>query len=195
VSLIFLLEYSTGWTRAEWSVLQVFPTFGFGLYYALFFGLAAAFEEALVHGYAFQVLVQGSGKRIAVLLSSFLFGAAHLYNPNAGFLAFANTVLAGVWLSSAYLKTRSLWLPTSLHMTWNMSLGFIYGFPVSGITFPHSLLRITSDGGTWITGGGYGPEGGILTACVLIPATICLLRSDRVRPSSEAQALWDGIGD
>ena len=126
-----------------------------------------------------------------MLLSSLAFGAAHLSNPNGSFLSFADTVLAGVWLSCAYLKTRSLWLPTSLHMAWNLSQGFIYGFPVSGIEFPHSLLQITSDGRTWITGGSYGPEGGALTICVLIPATIYILYSMSVRPSAKAQALWD----
>jgi membrane protease YdiL (CAAX protease family) len=194
ISVIFLLECSAGWTNARWSGLQMFSLARFGINYTLLFAFAAAFEEALLRGYAFQMLVQGTGKTIAVLLSSLAFGAAHLSNPHASFLSFADTVLTGIWLSCAYLKTRSLWLPTSLHMTWNLSQGFIYGFPVSGIQFPHSLLQITSDGRTWVTGGSYGPEGGALTICVLIPATIYILYSRRVRPSAKAQALWE-IGD
>jgi membrane protease YdiL (CAAX protease family) len=191
ISVIFLLECSAGWTHARWSGLQPSSVVRFGINYTLLFAFAAAFEEALVRGYAFQMLVQGIGKETAVVLSSLVFGAAHFSNPNAGFLSLADTVLAGIWLSCAYLKTRSLWFPTSLHMSWNLSQGFIYGFPVSGVEFPHSLLRVTSEGRTWITGGSYGPEGGALTVCVLIPATIYILYSGRVRPSPEAQALWE----
>jgi membrane protease YdiL (CAAX protease family) len=192
ISVIFLLECSAGWTHARWSGLQPFSLIRSGMHYTLLFALGAAFEEALMRGYAFQMLVQGTGKVSAVVLSSLAFGAAHLSNPNVSFLSQANTVLAGVWLSTAYLKTRSLWLPTTLHMAWNLSEGFIYGFPVSGIEFPHSLLQIASDGRSWITGGSYGPEGGALTICVLIPATIYVVYSRRVRPSAKAQSLWDG---
>jgi len=191
ISVIFLVECSAGWTHARWSGLQPSSVVRFGIQSTLLFTFAAAFEEALARGYAFQMLVQGTGKEIAVVLSALLFGAAHMSNPNATFLSLADTVLAGVWLSIAYLKTSSLWLPTALHMTWNLGEGFIYGFPVSGVEFPHSLLQITSDGKTWITGGSYGPEGGALTTCVLISATIYLVYSRRVHPSAKAQCLCD----
>jgi hypothetical protein len=191
ISVIFLLEWTAGSTHATWSGLPPPSLIRFGVHYTLLFTFAAAFEEALVRGYAFQILIQGTGKGMAVVLSSLVFGAAHLFNPDVSFLSFADTVLAGIWLSSAYLKTRSLWLPTSLHMTWNLSQGFVFGFPVSGVAVPHSILHISSGGKTWITGGSYGPESGIVAIFVLVPAIVYLLYSKRVRPSPKAQALWE----
>ena len=156
----------------------------------VFFALAAAFEETLLRGYAFQALIQGMGKAGAVCVTSILFGLFHLTNPNAGVLAVVNSILAGVWLSIAYLKTRSLWLPTSLHMSWNLTQGFIFGFPVSGMPISESFVRLTQHGEEWATGGNYGPEGGILSSFILILATVYLLRSKKIRSSKKAQALW-----
>ncbi len=190
VTLIFLIEWSAGLIDVRWSGLQVVSICRLSGYYAAFFAAAGAFEETLLRGYPFQVLVQGLGKVGAVCLSSCAFGLSHLLNPNASPLAIFNTMLAGAWLSSSYLKTRSLWLPTALHMSWNLTQGFIYGFPISGVPLSESLMTLSQSGEEWITGGGYGPEGGILSSFVLILATIYLLRSKEVRPSPKAAALW-----
>ena len=73
------------------------------------FAVAAAFEEAAFRGYPFQVLVQAIGPIAATLLASGAFAAAHIGNPNASALGLLNIFLAGVLLSAAYLRTRSLW--------------------------------------------------------------------------------------
>lgn len=190
VSLVFLVEWGGGWVGVSQPALRVLEVFRSLGYYIVLFALAGAFEEIAARGYAFQALVQGTGKTVAVCISSLIFGLGHAGNAHANAFSIINTIFAGMWLSVAYLKTRSLWLPTSLHMTWNLALGFVYGFPVSGAPLPQSIVRLSERGPVWLTGGNYGPEAGAVTTLVLILATVYIWRSDNVRPSESATALW-----
>src|SRR6202521_1941061 len=88
---------------------------------ALVFVFAAAAEEMLFRGYPLQTLTRANLAWLGVFLPSVPFAAAHLSNPHVvPGLTFLNTALAGVWLASAYLRTRSLWLPLALHWSWDL---------------------------------------------------------------------------
>jgi len=145
--------------------------------------LAAIFEELAFRGYAFQRLVEAIGRFAAVLVFAALFGVVHLTNPSATSLSTASTALSGVLLAVAYLKTRGLWLPIGLHWMWNFLMGPILALPVSGIDFGTTLLRARMSGTTWLTGGEYGPEGGVVVVGVIVPAIFCLARSRRLATS------------
>jgi uncharacterized protein len=145
------------------------------------FGFAAALEELLFRGYMFQTLAQGITLFPAMILFSALFAVAHASNPSASLLSSVNVFLAGVWLSFAYIKTRSLWLPIGLHWSWNFSQTTVFGFPTSGISFAdRRLLNQVVTGPDWITGGGFGPEGGVLATAALVAGTWYLLKSRRI---------------
>jgi uncharacterized protein len=190
ISFLFGIEWIAGCVSLSWTGFHAGRLLLMLAYYLAFFGLSSAMEELLARGYAFQVLVQGVGKTGAVCISAMFFSLGHFNNPHVDVIALLNTILAGIWLSIAYLKTRSLWLPTSLHMTWNLTLGFIYGYPVSGVAVPDAMIKLSQRGSAWITGGSYGPEGGVLSTGILIAATLLLLRSRRVKPAETACALW-----
>ena len=99
-------------------------------------------EELLFRGILFRWLEEFGGSWLALLLTSALFGAAHLGNPNAtAFSAFCIAVEAGVLLGAAYMLTRSLWLPMGLHAAWNFTQGEIFDVPVSGSTSMASSPR------------------------------------------------------
>jgi hypothetical protein len=102
---------------------------------------------------------------------SMLFGALHMDNPNATWLGALNTVLAGILLSLAYVRTQSLWLPYGIHVGWNVGLGFVLGFPLSGIDLA-SLWTTGIAGSDTILGGGYGPEGGLLATFIFAAAAL-----------------------
>jgi hypothetical protein len=154
--------------------------------------LAGAFEELLFRGYPFQTLLRGAPAVVPLLLLSLLFGLAHWENPSRTFFSTANTVLAGIWLSLAYLKTRGLWLPIGLHLMWNWMMGACFGLPVSGIKLsPSSVLIATSAEPVWLTGGGYGSEGGAAAALVLLLAIILLWRARWLSVSPEMRAAWE----
>ncbi len=125
-------------------------------------GVAAAAEEALFRGYAFQVVVQGVGAAPATVLLSALFALTHRGNPNVDALALVNIFLAGVLLSLAYLRTRSLWFATALHVGWNWTMGTVLALPVSGLVLVNTpLYDAHAAGPRWVTGGAFGPEGGV----------------------------------
>jgi membrane protease YdiL (CAAX protease family) len=145
--------------------------------------LGAAFEELAFRGYGFQRLVDGVGPVVAVAVFSGLFGALHLSNPSATLLSTANTVLTGVLLSVAYLKTRALWLPIGLHWAWNFFQGPIFSLPVSGLQLWIPLLRAEVSGAKWLTGGAYGPEGGVVQTVACLAAVVWLARTRRVTTS------------
>lgn len=134
---------------------------------------AAAWEELLYRGYAFQTLLRGVPAMVPVLILSILFGLGHWSNPHRSLFSTANTLLAGVWLSLAYLGSRNLWYPTGLHFGWNWMLGPVFGLPISGMSFPpHPLLLGSSGDPEWLTGGGYGSEGGAAATVILVVAIL-----------------------
>lgn len=153
----------------------------------LLWGVAAAAEEAIFRGYAFQLLVQGIGAVPATLVASGAFALAHENNPNVDTLALVNIFLAGILLSAAYLKTRSLWFATAVHTGWNWTMGTVLALPVSGLVIVDTPLYDGHPGAPgWLTGGAFGPEGGLAAsvAFALALAAVLLLargEADRMR--------------
>ena len=153
----------------------------------LLFSTAALFEEIYFRGYAFQRLIESWGAWGAVLAFSALFGFAHMSNPGATVLGTANTVLAGVLLAVAYLKTKGLWLPFGLHLSWNYFLGPVFGLPVSGGRFEPSYLQSSITGPQWLSGGNYGPEASILLTIVCAAAIGVVWKAPWIAPSPAMQ--------
>ncbi len=135
----------------------------------LLFG--AVGEEMLFRGYGFQVLVKGIGPFATVLPVAVLFGLAHSQNLNFGPLALFNTILWGVVLGYAYLRSGDLWLPIGLHFGWNWALPML-GANLSGFTMDVTGYamhwELAGKVGGLLSGGLYGPEGGLLTTAVAI---------------------------
>lgn len=159
---------------------------GFAMVF-LFFVIAGAFEELIFRGFAFQALVHNLGGARAIAISSLLFGLAHVSNPGASTFSTINTILAGIWLGLAYLMTRSLWLATALHWSWNFAMMFIFGLPVSGFTTLGEFAWLKSNAGDplWVSGGSYGPEAGAAATVALILSTLAIWRSGLFTASEE----------
>jgi membrane protease YdiL (CAAX protease family) len=180
VAVVVAIQIAGGGTRI--SVNQSsFSTIWAGLAVAfLVLTFAAAFEELLFRGYAFQTLLRGVPVWVPILILSVFFGAAHWSNPDRTLVSTANTILAGIWLAAAYLRTRGLWFPTALHFAWNWTMGAFFGLPVSGLNVvKEPLLHSTSGAPVWLTGGPYGCEGGVAATVILAIAIVLLARPRR----------------
>jgi membrane protease YdiL (CAAX protease family) len=165
--------YAFGYVSMHWTGRQVSPGVLLATCGAIL--LAALNEELVFRGFPLQLLIEGIGEWPAIIAMSALFGALHLNNPNASFLGILNTILAGILMSLAYVRTRSLWMPYAIHAGWNLGLGFVFGFPLSGIDIP-SLWTTGTAGSETILGGDYGPEGGLLATFLFATAAVIVER-------------------
>lgn len=125
----------------------------------LIFGALA--EEMMFRGYPFQRLEDAIGPLGAIVVFSVLFALVHLTNPGASRLGLLNTVLIGLVLAIAYLRTRALWLCWGIHFGWNAAIGLLFGLPVSGLRIFNVVVRGTATGPRWLTGGSYGVEASV----------------------------------
>jgi hypothetical protein len=138
---------------------------------ALLLLFGAVQEELSFRGYPFQKLTEALGAFWAVIALSALFGAVHLWNPDAqGWLSwgFFNTLAVGVLLAVARIRTGSLWFSCGLHFGWNLFQGVVFGLPVSGLSEFSTVVTARTHGSTALSGGGYGPEGSAVCAIVLV---------------------------
>lgn len=138
--------------------------------------LAALLEEVAFRGYPFQRLIEAIGPLMATLLMSVLFALRHLGNPDSTAAGVVVTVFAGWLLSAAYLRTRALWLPWGFHFSWNVAMGLLFGLPISGIRTFSPIIESNTTGPFWLTGGGYGPEGSLICALVLLAGLVVLFK-------------------
>ncbi|HKO99617.1 MAG TPA: CPBP family intramembrane glutamic endopeptidase [Pyrinomonadaceae bacterium] len=155
---------------------------------AILFVVAALAEEALCRGYPLQTMARANLAVIGIILTSIWFASGHLLNPNFEYgLPFVNLLLAGVWFSVAFLRSRSLWFPLGIHWAWNWALGSLFGLPVSGIDkiAPYPVMRGTDLGPAWLTGGDFGIEGGIACTVAILISTIIMWRLRLVTPTEE----------
>jgi membrane protease YdiL (CAAX protease family) len=123
-------------------------------------------EELLSRGYWLQNITDGLNVFWGVLISSSIFGLAHLGNPNWSWIAVINITINGFLLAFAYLRTRQLWLPIGLHIGWNFFEGAVFGFPVSGFD-SFVLIHQTVQGPELFTGGAFGPEAGLINLPII----------------------------
>jgi uncharacterized protein len=152
----------------------------------LLFG--AVGEEMLFRGYGFQTLVRGIGAFATILPVAVLFGLAHSQNLNFGPLALFNTILWGVVLGFAYVRSGDLWLPIGLHFGWNWSLPML-GVNLSGFTMDVTGYAMHWKVGPTVSGGAYGPEGGLLTTAVAVGLFFYLIKAPIRQQESTLQPL------
>ncbi len=158
------------------------------------FTLPAAGEEVLFRGYGLQILVWGWGSGPAVGLTSGLFAGLHGGNPEVTGVALVNIGLAGAFFAIVALRTGGLWVPIGAHLGWNWCLGALFGLPVSGLHLvERPLLRLDTAGAVWVSGGPFGPEGGVAAGVVLAAAVVVAWRKgEGPRPAGGGDARTDG---
>lgn len=123
--------------------------------------LPAAFgEELLLRGYIFAVLREAVGTRWTLISTSVVFGLLHMSNPGADAQSILIVMMAGFFLGSIFLATRSLYAATAAHFVWNWFMAAALHTPVSGLAVSTPDYRVIDSGPDWLTGGTWGPEGG-----------------------------------
>ena len=139
-------------------------------------------EEALTRGWLLPVIGARYKPWLGVLVSSLLFAVMHSLNPNLSPIAMLNLFLFGLFAALYALAEGGLWGVFSIHAVWNWAQGNVFGFEVSGNAAPGgTLLNLMEVGPDAITGGPFGPEGGLAVSLVLLVSIAAVILAARRR--------------
>ena len=145
---------------------------------ALLLLVAALAEELLFRGYPLARLSAVLGKVGASIALAIVFALAHLFNPNVSTLGLVNIGLAALVLSAAFFTPGGLAAAWGLHWGWNAGLGLLADAPVSGLQFDLPALDFSTGEPVWLTGGRFGPEGGLVATVAMVVVLVWLTRND-----------------
>ena len=165
----------TGWLDASRIALLVLAPSAFA-------------EELAMRGYVFTVLRESVRVPGAIAVTSIAFALLHVFNPDPSVLSIAVVALAGVFLSIVRVVTNSLYAVVIAHLGWNFVQAAVLHAPVSGLTLPTPGYRLVDAGPAWLTGGAWGPEGGLAAAAGMLVATFLVSRLGSTR------TFWPGSG-
>jgi membrane protease YdiL (CAAX protease family) len=134
-----------------------------------------AAEEVMARGWQFQVIGARYKPWLGAVISSLMFAFLHGSNNGVTPLAIVNLLLFSFLLILMILHHKSIWAACGWHTAWNWTMENIYGLKVSGSEGAGSVLNLTTEGPDYLTGGGFGPEGSVITSIVLIAGMIIVL--------------------
>ena len=122
---------------------------------------SALAEELICRGYLLTVVWERVGVRWAVLLTSLMFGLLHLTNPGATAESVALVTLAGIFLAGVRVVLDSLYAAWMAHLAWNWVMAVPLHAAVSGVRFESPEYQAVTTQPAWLSGGAWGPEGGL----------------------------------
>ena len=144
-------------------------------------------EEILCRGWLLQVVGTRYRPWTGVAVSSLFFGLLHGANPHVNVVGLINIVLVGIFLSLYALREGSIWGVSAWHAAWNWAQGNIFGLEVSGVPSKGgSLLNLKTTANELLTGGGFGPEGGLAVTAVLLTGVVYILATGNPLRNSPA---------
>ena len=188
-ALIFIIQWGLGWLTIEgwgWAGGTITLTLLGVLLGLVGFFAVGFYEELLFRGYYLQNLRDGTGLPIALFLSSAVFALAHLGNFSSSIASSLGLFAAGYFLAYGWIRTRALWLPIGLHIGWNFFQGPIFGFAVSGTPTP-SIVVHSVEGPELLTGGGFGPEAGLIVLPLMALGSLFIWLYTRGRSPDSSQ--------
>ena len=143
---------------------------------------AALAEEMMFRGLPMVVAARVLGRGRAIVLLSVLFALAHVRNPDVTAAGLGNIALAGIWLSLAFFSPGGMWTAFGAHLGWNATLAALAA-PVSGLPFDIPYIDYRMGRPVWLTGGAFGPEGGLLATVALTVTVVLVAQWVRKEPT------------
>ena len=136
---------------------------------------AALAEEVAFRGVPLVLLATAFNRGVALVALAVVFALGHALNPHISGLALGNIALAGIFLGLAFYAPGGLWTAFGAHFGWNFTLAALDA-PVSGLPFRIPLLDYHPAAPAWLSGGAFGPEGGLAATLALALASAVLAR-------------------
>jgi membrane protease YdiL (CAAX protease family) len=137
--------------------------------------IQSAAEEIAIRGWLIPKLGYRKTPFTAILITSVVFGILHLFTTGVTLLSFSNLILSGAFFAIIAIYCNGIWTVMGLHFMWNLTLGNIFGFPVSGFSnYGESCVLLKNTSASFFNGGDFGPEGGFITTLVLIAGILII---------------------
>jgi uncharacterized protein len=146
---------------------------------AVYFALLALGEEVAFRGYGFQRFSAVVGSSGAALGFALFYAIVHALQPGTTNASIAVSVVFSFLLTTAYLRTRALWLSWGLNFAWKASQALIFGLTVRGVSSHSPIIEGNPMGPFWLTGGGYGIDASWFACLVLLAAFPVVYRVTR----------------
>ena len=144
---------------------------------------AALSEEVMFRGIPLVLLAAAVGRGTAlVVVAGVVFALFHGLNPGITALGLGNIALAGIFLGVAFYAPGGLWTAFGTHLGWNATLAALDA-PVSGLPFKIPFIDYRAGDPVWLSGGPFGPEGGLLATAAITAALLVTVRWTQKDPT------------
>jgi hypothetical protein len=146
---------------------------------AAYFAVLALVEEVAFRGYGFQRFAHAVGGLGAAIGFAAYYAIVQSMVRGSDRASVAVSIALGLLLSTAYLRTRALWLSWGLNFGWKASRALLFGMAVSGSSSHSPVVQGDPMGPFWLTGGGYGLDASWVAFAVLVASIPVLFRVTR----------------
>jgi len=146
---------------------------------AAFFALAALAEEIAFRGYGFQRFERAVGPLGAALGFAAFYAIVQALLPGSNHASIAVSVMLSLVLSTAYLRSRALWVSWGINFGWKASRALVFGLAISGVSNHSPVVQGNPMGSFWLTGGGFGLDGSWVAFVALLIALPVVYRLTR----------------
>lgn len=172
MGLVVVILVILGCIKFEYQSINILPSI---LILLCGWIIQGASEEIMVRGWLLPVIGARHNVLLGIFISSSFFAALHLLNPSITKLPIINLILFGIFAALYTMNEENLWGICGFHSAWNFAQGNLFGFKVSGISpSGGSLFNIELLKSDILTGGLFGPEGGLVVSTVLSIGIIVL---------------------
>jgi membrane protease YdiL (CAAX protease family) len=145
----------------------------------VFFALVALAEEVAFRGYGFQRFEAAVGGLGATLGFAAFYAIVQALLPGSNKASAAVSVALSLVLSTAYVRTRALWVSWGINFGWKAIRALVFGLAISGNSNHSPVVQGNPMGAFWLTGGGYGLDGSWVAFVVLLAALPVVYRLTR----------------
>jgi hypothetical protein len=164
IAIVLVLGHSAwGWLAAD----------------AAFFALAALAEEIAFRGYGFQRFERAVGPLGAALGFAAFYAIVQALLPGSNHASMAVSVMLSLVLSTAYLRSRALWVSWGINFGWKASRALVFGLAINGVNGHSPVVQGNPMGPFWLTGGGFGLDGSWVAFVALLIALPVVYRLTR----------------
>ena len=129
-------------------------------------------EELVYRVFIHQRLMRRYGSPVfAAVVTAVVFAVSHAGNHGSGFIPMLSLFALGLICSALVIYQDSPWAAIALHTAWNFCQNIILGLPNSGAVASYSMFKLEAAKDSFAYSTGFGLEGAITAAILLLAAT------------------------